>query len=869
MKFKKIKKQFLHILVNIATSGKYKGEESFGMSDYLIRYALLNFISIFGGAILLGFIMVRFREGKYATVAACAVMFLIAVMTIILSRAKKVSQIVPAVMLMAFYGLLCTIVTWLGEAEGMNFLFIYMYPPLTIMMLGMGKGVIFSTVILMLVSVEMFIPGFSRHAYSATVLIHMLVTYFLVFSVMVVVESTRKTKDRMIETQTQRLHELKEEAEAANRTKSNFLASMSHEIRTPMNAITGMSELLLRRELPDDARAEVQDIKQAANNLISIINDILDLSKIEAGKLEIVPVKYLLSSLVNDTVNIIRMRLAEKPIRFYTNIDGHIPNGLIGDEVRLRQIFLNLLSNAVKYTEKGHISMSVTADKRAGEQIWLKIAITDTGKGIKPEDQEKLFGDFVRIDTTKNRGIEGTGLGLAIAKRFCLAMNGNISMESEYGKGSTFTAVIPQGIHAGEPFATIEEPDKKKVLVYEGRTVYAKSVCWSLENMHVPHIMVTTLEDFSQALFREEWFFVFSGYGLYEKIKPVMEQPETAFPGGEKPPLALITEWGTEAYIPDVRFMSLPVQSLSIANLLNGKADRRDYYENSGNSGAVQVTFPGVRLLVVDDIATNLKVAEGLLAPYHVTVDTCLSGLQAIDLVKRHNYDIVFMDHMMPEMDGIETTATIRAREKEQQLSKPVPIIALTANAVSGMREMFMEKGFNDFLAKPIDISQLDEILGRWIPKEKRNKKTEPAARPQNGAALETRGSSPENRKRLVILADDDPANLRLGKSILSERYRVATAPSAAKLFNLLENNRPSVILLDVDMPEMNGYEAIKILKSDPRTKDIPVIFLMETAGSGEGEKDLAPEAIDCGAADSIAKPFDPPSLAARIEKHL
>jgi signal transduction histidine kinase/CheY-like chemotaxis protein/HPt (histidine-containing phosphotransfer) domain-containing protein len=511
----------------------------------------------------------------------------------------------------------------------------------------------------------------------------------------------------------------------ASESKSNFLAKMSHEIRTPMNAITGMAELALREDRHEIIHEHIVTIKQAGNNLVSIINDILDFSKIEAGKMEIIPVNYMLSSLINDTVNIIRTRLMEKPLRFFTNIDGKIPNRLIGDEVRLRQILLNLLSNAVKYSEKGHVGLTITVDSRNNKQIWLKIAVTDTGKGIRPEDQAKLFDEFVQVDMKKNQNVEGTGLGLAITKRLCIAMGGDISMESEYGRGCVFTALIPQGIESETPFAIVEEPKKKKVLVYEGRIVYGKSVCWTLENMGVPYVMVTNHDDFAAMLYREEWFYVFSSYGLYEKIKPLMEQSDTVFCGGKKPLLALLIEWGTEAYVPDVRFVSIPVQSLSIANVLNGKTDSKDYIKSSGE---VRFTFPRARILVVDDIATNLKVAEGLLAPYRAEVDTCLNGLRAIELVKqaaseKRGYDIVFMDHMMPEMDGIETTAIIRALESGR--FRTMPIIALTANAVVGMREMFIDNSFNDFLSKPIDVFKLDEILNRWIQKEKREIKNE------------------------------------------------------------------------------------------------------------------------------------------------
>jgi CheY-like chemotaxis protein/HPt (histidine-containing phosphotransfer) domain-containing protein len=496
-----------------------------------------------------------------------------------------------------------------------------------------------------------------------------------------------------------------------------------------MNAIIGMAELLLRSGLSDEARGYAQDIKQAGNNLISIINDILDFTKIEAGKMEIIPSKYLLASLINDTVNIIRTRLREKPIRFYTNIDGSIPHCLIGDEMRMRQILLNLLSNAAKFTTKGHISLSITAQQYKENKVWLNFLIADTGKGIKPEDQKKLFSEFVQVDSKRNRNVEGTGLGLTITKRLCSIMDGSISVTSEYGKGSIFTVTVPQGIASEETFAVVDDALNKKVLIYEGRIIYARSVCWSLENLGVSCTIVTTIADFAEALFKEKWSLILSGYGLHDKIKQIMNKPKEAFPGGEKPPLALMVEWGTEAYIPNVRFVSLPVQSLSIANILNGKADIKGYSDASSASGIIRYSFPGARILVVDDISTNLKVAEGLLAPYRATVDTCLSGAEAIELVKHYKYDIVFMDHMMPDMDGIEATAIIREWEKEKSLQKNendqsefsrISVVALTANAVSGIREMFLEKGFDDFIAKPIDVSKLDEVINSWISKDKR-----------------------------------------------------------------------------------------------------------------------------------------------------
>jgi len=550
----------------------------------------------------------------------------------------------------------------------------------------------------------------------------------LIFFLLIIMNIFIARSENTLTEQNIQLLDANRKAEAASQAKSDFLAKMSHEIRTPMNAISGMAELLLRGELNDEPREYAKDIKQAASNLISIINDILDFSKVEAGKLEIVPINYILSSLINDTVSIIKIRLKGKPIRFFTNIDGKIPNCLIGDEVRIRQIILNLLSNAVKYTDKGHISVTITEDKREGEKVWLKISVNDTGHGIKTEDQAKLFMDFIQVGMNKSYS-EGTGLGLAITKRFCVAMGGDITMESEYGKGSTFTALIPQGFQDKTPFAVVENAADKKVLVYERRTVYAQSLIWTLENLEVPYTLVDDDATFADALEKGDWFFVFSGHGLNKKIKELMEKPNADFPGGKKPSVALMMEWGDDTYIPNIHTISLPIQSISIANVLNSGKNEKDNYNSPEINDQARLIIPKARLLVVDDVSTNLKVAKGLLSSYQATVDTALSGAEAIELVKHNamhgeDYDLVFMDHMMPEMDGIETTAAIRTWEVEQEdlgiNRHAIPIIALTANAVSGMKELFLNKGFNDFIGKPIDTARLDEILHRWIPKEKR-----------------------------------------------------------------------------------------------------------------------------------------------------
>ncbi|MDR2786112.1 MAG: response regulator, partial [Treponema sp.] len=540
-------------------------------------------------------------------------------------------------------------------------------------------------------------------------------------------------KMRLIE----ELEEARQKAEAASLLKTSFLAKTSHEIRTPMNAIVGMAELILRENIPPAAQEQAMNIKQASANLLSIINDILDFSKIESGKLNIQNLNYYLSSVVNDVINIIRMRILEKNLLFITKIDSNLPNMLKGDEIRIRQILLNLLSNAAKYTNEGFVSLSI-GGRTANTDMELVISITDSGIGIKDEDRNNIFKNFVQVDTAANAGTEGTGLGLPIAKELCELMGGSISFESRYGKGSTFTVRLPQKINcpmespgaAGEDsrpypsdrFAWVEKPEGKKILFYTARTLYGDSYSWAAKNLGIDNTLVFTQQEFIETLEKSletgEYSHILIFRDLFKSSIRIMEGMGIA--GNGKPRLVQINEYGLpEKGGAEVYTIYTPVHTLTLANVLNDKP--MGFFENN-RKGKPRFTAPGLKLLLVDDVGSNLRVAEGLLKPYGMRIDTCTSGYEAVAKIKQQRYDLVLLDHMMPGMDGVETALAIRRLESPDRYFQRLPLVALTANAVTGIKEMFVENGLSDFLAKPIDISQLDAILNKWIPDEKKVK---------------------------------------------------------------------------------------------------------------------------------------------------
>jgi signal transduction histidine kinase len=366
-----------------------------------------------------------------------------------------------------------------------------------------------------------------------------------------------------------RLSAAKMKSEEESKAKTSFLARISHEIRTPMNAIAGMSELLVRlgEKMPPQGRNYAYNVKQASANLLSIINDILDFARMESGNVEIVPVKYPLASLINDVVNMFRIRLREKAVAFLVRVDADLPGSLVGDVVKVRQILVNLLSNAVKYTDEGFVSIAVSGTTAVTDNtLALTINITDTGRGIKPQDMERLFGDFVRFDLAANNQVEGVGLGLAITKNLCRIMDGDITATSTYGQGSVFSVTLPQQVATSDVFAKIDNPEKKSVLVYELAPMYAQSVTEALNNLGVRYRLVKERGHFFAALPEALYSHALMPGALLESLRDFLKQHNVKARIGI--PTEDIRGSGTE----NIRYLFMPVYSLSLAAFLNNTA---------------------------------------------------------------------------------------------------------------------------------------------------------------------------------------------------------------------------------------------------------------------------------------------------------
>ncbi len=491
-----------------------------------------------------------------------------------------------------------------------------------------------------------------------------------------------------------------EAAELANRAKSEFLANMSHEIRTPMNAIMGMTELIVREDPTPTIAGYVKNIRSASHSLLNIVNDILDFSKVEAGAMEISPVIHNPASLINDIAAMIYVRIGDKPIDFIIDDDPSLPSGLVGDTTRIKQIAINILTNAVKFTNKGYIRFGVSCRMKGDNKAILRGVVEDTGIGIKREDMPMLFENFSQLDTKKNRAVEGTGLGLAISKKLAELMGGEITIESEYGTGSVFAFEIEQDVVSLQPIAELEHPERAYVGISVAEPAKAASILGKLNKLGARGEIDGELAEpakYSHIIMDSDLGSRLSGKDL-----------------GAAKVVALVRNYLAEGLeLAGARNINAPLTAHALADILNGPQAKQDGNE----AAAAALMLRDTSVLVVDDNDINLIIAETLIADYGAQVVTVLSGREALEALDAQQFDMIFMDHMMPELDGVETTKLIRARTNGN--CRTVPIVALTANAISGVKDMFVTNGMNDFLSKPLEIDTLEAVLRKWLPKEK------------------------------------------------------------------------------------------------------------------------------------------------------
>ena len=516
----------------------------------------------------------------------------------------------------------------------------------------------------------------------------------------------------------EQVHKIIDALMDAEQSKDDFLSNVSHEIRTPVNTICGMSEMALREFDLEKMREEVFDIRDAGHNLMSLVTDILDFSQLQQGKMNLEEEAYNITSTINDIINMAMARKADKQIELIVDCDADIPSGLLGDEKKIRRVIMNLVDNAIKFTNEGGVIIRINARKE-NYGVNLCISVKDTGIGITEESLEKLFESFSQVDTRRNRQEGGVGLGLAISKALVQKMGGTITVKSRPGKGSTFRFVVPQKVLDEKPIGAVENREKVNIAAYFDmeqfdmmtiRDEYSTLIMNMVRKLRVRCHVCRNLAELMRREANEAFTHIFISLEEYQEDEAYFDAL------AKTTQVIIVIDRPREKYLSNPNFIRLykPFYVLPVVSILNGSRDAK------GGKQMIRpgkFTAPDAHILVVDDNRMNIRVVEGLLKEYQIKVTYATSGQEALQIIENMSYDFVFMDHMMPEMDGVETLH--RIRDKVGQYYQKVPIIALTANAAPGNREMFLEEGFNDFVSKPLEVSVLERVLRRNLPEDK------------------------------------------------------------------------------------------------------------------------------------------------------
>ncbi|MCM1065145.1 MAG: ATP-binding protein [Eubacterium sp.] len=508
------------------------------------------------------------------------------------------------------------------------------------------------------------------------------------------------------------------ELENAERSKDDFLVNVSHEIRTPINAVCGMSEAILQEDLPLNVRRDIIDIQTAGRNLLSTVSNILDFSELQSGRMELAEESYNITSTITDIINMALTMENGKHLELIVDCEADLPSNLVGDEQKLRRIIINLLGNAIKFTREGGVILSIKGRKEE-YGINLLVSVRDSGIGIERRDLEKIFTSFSQVNSKRNREKGGVGLGLAITQALVRSLGGFIAVDSVPGIGSEFKFTIPQKVLDETPIVSVKNKKNLFAACYINMDKYDYSVVREgyencihhiVEQLGIMFRVCRNLPELKRRTEYEKYSHLFIGWEEYCEDRLYFEKL------AEDHTVVLLLDYGQETMARgNMLRIYKPFTVLSIAAVFNGQR----IVQNDEQHISLHKRFiaPNASVLVVDDNAMNLKVMARLLLPYQIKVSMAGGGMEALEKLDKITYDCVFLDHMMPEMDGVETLHKIR--QKPGTYFQSLPIIAFTANAIGGAREMFLSEGFDDFIAKPIELSVLERMLRRYIPTQK------------------------------------------------------------------------------------------------------------------------------------------------------